>query len=177
MSDGIVSKAEHQQPVESQGDSGTRRQSALHRGQQMNWLRDVLLASTRIVTDASPQRGGVREFVIAVAEFDAVDVQLEALCDGGLAFASNASQRGLRAGIVEDERRPTVAEMRFDSLGQQEIQPAVAIARQQAFGSADSQSSCQCHNLVSRPCEDFRTSMTLERLVVGQAFKGLRAEG
>ena len=72
-----MSEAEHQQPVESQRDTGTGRQAAFHRGQQADGFRDVLLAGTRVVTDASAQRGGVREFVIAVAEFDAVDVQLD----------------------------------------------------------------------------------------------------
>ena len=71
-----------------------------------------------ISANASAERVGVGEFVIAVAEFDAAHVQLKPLGDGDWSRDTHASQRGLRSGIIVEERRPIVAQVRLDSFGQ-----------------------------------------------------------
>ena len=95
VANGIGSEAEHDQSIDAQGDSCASRQTVLHGGQQSSRLWNVFFAGSRLTLDARLQFDRIRQFVVAVAEFDAVDVQLEAFGDSGLSLAAHASQRGL----------------------------------------------------------------------------------
>ena len=69
---------------------------------------------------------GVRELVKAIAELDAVEVELKARRHRRLP-GLQARERGLRGGVIADETRAVAPELRCDREPHQQIELGVAV--------------------------------------------------
>jgi hypothetical protein len=78
----------------------------------------------------------VGEFQEAVSQFQALQVEFEAF-GHGFGTRANLGQGRLAGGIVADEGEPATAEIRLQAVGQEQIQPAVAV-ESQVLGARDS---------------------------------------
>lgn len=120
---------EHDEPVNAERDSRAVRQTVFEGCEQPLIDRDsgqiVAFSFANIGLESSPLLPGINEFVIAVGELDTFCEDLESFGQRRIAI-SDLGQRGLRSRVVMDEGRLAVTELRFDDVGQHQIEEIIA---------------------------------------------------
>ena len=116
---------------------------------------------------AAFQFGGVCQFLIAVADLDAVQVQLESFRDGWVAF-TDSSQSRLSVWIVDEKDGRQSTQPRFNHLRQQQVEPAVSIIVRQSPRRFDAVSCGQVPQFTIRGLQDRCARESRKRVVVGQ---------
>ena len=130
--DGGQSQGQHHEPVHSQRHPRAIRQAGFHRGEQAVGFRQragvVLFAELILLLHAELQFRWVRQFVIAVANLDALEIQLEPLGDGPMTRADFGEGR-LRSRVIVQKHGVLDPQLRLDNARQQEVQPTVAVVQ------------------------------------------------
>ena len=102
----------------------------LHRGQEAAFFgkRRLAVRLAKLVVDSVSltKDHRVAQLVVAVGEFDAVDVELEALGHRGIAIP-DAGQGGLAGGVIVEDGGAALAEMGLDFLSQEEVEVEVEV--------------------------------------------------
>lgn len=167
----------HQQAFESKSDAGTWRQTSLHCFEQAAFAGEGTQPEGQAVAildgDAAAEFSGVAKFVVTVAEFDAVPIEFESFSDRR-GIVADDGEGGLGSGIIVEELGVRVAQVWFDALGEEQVEPVVALLLRFGHSGRNGEvlAARELRELLRWKMKDASAEVALECGVVSESFEG-----